>query len=985
MSFLVGDRVTVTDRADLGCGTVLYCGPTDFASGTWIGVELDAARGLNDGTCRGVRYFAARAESGLFVRPQQLTLASESPAPQSPDTKLARQLTTLRKTSPSEGRLSSIRAAFAAVQSHNFELAAEMSRLRALGRAALAASDDVADNAVLDTSSASQKATDFSGAHMHPPTSTSFAYVAPEDSKFDAEAAGNPSTATPKAIVAVSAAVTASSDAAPPSNNRAIAPLELDSSTAAKRSQDVVSSFADLAASMARLRAVEAALDESRKMRTDVSPAAAETATPTAHGLVVPVEAAPAVPRRTHFLPPTGVERGAKGPLGHLREAAATITVDSDEARSAEPAALPVRRPGSGDGGVQQGQQRSAERKDGDSQRRPTIRPLVSARSTELTPRADEKANNNDIFDDGRPLVAPAQGATAATAFLTSGGATAHLYSDSWPVAGIALPSPREAPVTGRETIGSPRNRNAAAYTTALASSSTLVRAEAPTEAHASTTSPAHVPLTSYHLSSRIASLEARILEVAAERDAARISAGEVEARMRTLEATLATMRATSNDTGTTANSKASRSSVASSSRIRSRAKDGAMLSPPMRDGTASGSDEVRESPSARVRALHAALVEARRNEAIARNSVDAERRAKVAAVEQLAAENAELRRQLAEARSATEDAEEYEDRRNRQPHDVYSTREQRAESEVNLHGSDVDSVAHSADHALQSAMRLTSKAESRSLDMPPLQYPIGKVAASASTLPPRHEAVSRLHQTPFADIAHNGASAVAATAPTASSMYWPPPYTRAALGLPLTSRSRGSSSAASVASSLHAMQSMQRVLVRSRSTAPVRAANHRRVSAALAATLLAGPAVAGRLRAARSALAAYTDHHVLAAIVSTGARSTGVFCGLYAVAESERDVEVLLAGIGWINDGAGQDSSALVHSAIAVRIFGGGPLLLTAAMTHTLLKWDTAAHSFASLGTLVAIDLSVDAVALDPTILSVANTTRRQTAPSAM
>lgn len=48
-----GDRVEVANR---GFGVVRFVGETQFAPGvTWIGVELDAATGKNDGSVNDVR------------------------------------------------------------------------------------------------------------------------------------------------------------------------------------------------------------------------------------------------------------------------------------------------------------------------------------------------------------------------------------------------------------------------------------------------------------------------------------------------------------------------------------------------------------------------------------------------------------------------------------------------------------------------------------------------------------------------------------------------------------------------------------------------------------------------------------------------------------------------------------------------------------------------------------------------------------------
>ncbi|WFD20826.1 hypothetical protein MCAP1_003080 [Malassezia caprae] len=50
-------------------GTIRFAGPTQFAPGVWIGVELDEPVGKNDGSVQGVRYFATRMRHGTFIRP----------------------------------------------------------------------------------------------------------------------------------------------------------------------------------------------------------------------------------------------------------------------------------------------------------------------------------------------------------------------------------------------------------------------------------------------------------------------------------------------------------------------------------------------------------------------------------------------------------------------------------------------------------------------------------------------------------------------------------------------------------------------------------------------------------------------------------------------------------------------------------------------------------------------------------------------------
>ncbi|XP_026738887.1 kinesin-like protein KIF13A isoform X3 [Trichoplusia ni] len=66
----VGESVQL--RLSSSTGIIAYAGPTHFASGTWIGIELDAPTGKNDGSVGGTRYFECRARHGIFVRPDKI-------------------------------------------------------------------------------------------------------------------------------------------------------------------------------------------------------------------------------------------------------------------------------------------------------------------------------------------------------------------------------------------------------------------------------------------------------------------------------------------------------------------------------------------------------------------------------------------------------------------------------------------------------------------------------------------------------------------------------------------------------------------------------------------------------------------------------------------------------------------------------------------------------------------------------------------------
>lgn len=60
----LGDRVCASqDR----WGILRYIGNTAFKSGVWCGIELDEARGLNDGSVGGVAYFECATSHGVFL------------------------------------------------------------------------------------------------------------------------------------------------------------------------------------------------------------------------------------------------------------------------------------------------------------------------------------------------------------------------------------------------------------------------------------------------------------------------------------------------------------------------------------------------------------------------------------------------------------------------------------------------------------------------------------------------------------------------------------------------------------------------------------------------------------------------------------------------------------------------------------------------------------------------------------------------------
>lgn len=67
---IVGESVLV--RPYSYSGVIAYVGLTEFASGIWIGIELDAPTGKNDGAVNGHRYFNCRPKCGIFVKVDKL-------------------------------------------------------------------------------------------------------------------------------------------------------------------------------------------------------------------------------------------------------------------------------------------------------------------------------------------------------------------------------------------------------------------------------------------------------------------------------------------------------------------------------------------------------------------------------------------------------------------------------------------------------------------------------------------------------------------------------------------------------------------------------------------------------------------------------------------------------------------------------------------------------------------------------------------------
>ena len=55
-----------------GRGVVRFIGPTSFAIGKWVGVELYEPNGKNDGSVNGIHYFTCKINYGVFIRQSQI-------------------------------------------------------------------------------------------------------------------------------------------------------------------------------------------------------------------------------------------------------------------------------------------------------------------------------------------------------------------------------------------------------------------------------------------------------------------------------------------------------------------------------------------------------------------------------------------------------------------------------------------------------------------------------------------------------------------------------------------------------------------------------------------------------------------------------------------------------------------------------------------------------------------------------------------------
>eukprot|EP01062_Namystynia_karyoxenos_P079084 TRINITY_DN826_c3_g1_i1.p1 TRINITY_DN826_c3_g1~~TRINITY_DN826_c3_g1_i1.p1 ORF type:complete len:796 (+),score=213.17 TRINITY_DN826_c3_g1_i1:90-2390(+) len=71
-AYRVGQRLLMQHGGRTVQATVRFVGPTSFAEGEWVGVELSTPDGKNDGCVGGKRYFVCKPQHGLFRRPAEL-------------------------------------------------------------------------------------------------------------------------------------------------------------------------------------------------------------------------------------------------------------------------------------------------------------------------------------------------------------------------------------------------------------------------------------------------------------------------------------------------------------------------------------------------------------------------------------------------------------------------------------------------------------------------------------------------------------------------------------------------------------------------------------------------------------------------------------------------------------------------------------------------------------------------------------------------
>ncbi|XP_068005457.1 dynactin subunit 1 isoform X3 [Melanerpes formicivorus] len=105
----VGSRVEVIGKGHRG--TVAYVGATLFATGKWVGVILDEAKGKNDGTVQGKKYFTCEENHGIFVRQSQIQVFEDGADTTSPETPESAALKVPKRDSLDAAKASKLRGA----------------------------------------------------------------------------------------------------------------------------------------------------------------------------------------------------------------------------------------------------------------------------------------------------------------------------------------------------------------------------------------------------------------------------------------------------------------------------------------------------------------------------------------------------------------------------------------------------------------------------------------------------------------------------------------------------------------------------------------------------------------------------------------------------------------------------------------------------------------------------------------------------------
>jgi dynactin 1 len=77
----IGQTVELSDGR---VAIVRYVGRPHFATGDWVGVELEDDSGKNDGSVQGERYFDCPMGRGMFLRPAAVAVIAQPPPAAAP-------------------------------------------------------------------------------------------------------------------------------------------------------------------------------------------------------------------------------------------------------------------------------------------------------------------------------------------------------------------------------------------------------------------------------------------------------------------------------------------------------------------------------------------------------------------------------------------------------------------------------------------------------------------------------------------------------------------------------------------------------------------------------------------------------------------------------------------------------------------------------------------------------------------------------------